>query len=196
MKLLFTPHFLPFCSSHDRHFAYAKLPQNLHLRKPLLRKGMVIFMLKIKTNLFESVVACVFFPSIGVFFTTFLLILSLFFDSNMVFSKSIWISYIACLLLLILSLSICFITNKRSKKELILYEDRFEYMQHSYLMSEICSCKYYVCKWYTIPIAFLYKQQVAGLFEMKLTQNKTIQLKIFYKDYLKLKEKIPNIATK
>ena len=91
---------------------------------------------------------------------------------------------------------ICFLLNRKSKKEFVLYDDRFKFLNREYLISQIISCKYYVCKWYAIPIAFIYKQQAGGLIDMKLNTGEKVQFKVFYKDYLKLKNNIPNIVEK
>ncbi|MBR7100006.1 MAG: hypothetical protein IKC91_02510, partial [Clostridia bacterium] len=91
---------------------------------------------------------------------------------------------------------ICVLVNKRSTKEFILYNDEFEFLNHKYSINQISSCEYYVCKWYALPIAFIYKEQAAGLITFKLNTGEKIQFKIFYKDYLKLKNKIQNIIEK
>ena len=153
-------------------------------------------MLKIKLNLFESIVGAIFLPNIGFLFTTVFLIISLTFEQDPIVYKGIIISYITCLSLMILTIIICVLVNKRSTKEFILYNDEFEFLNHKYSINQISSCEYYVCKWYALPIAFIYKEQAAGLITFKLNTGEKIQFKIFYKDYLKLKNKIQNIIEK
>jgi len=42
-------------------------------------------------------------------------------------------------------------------------------------------------------IAFIYKNEVAGLIDIKLNNGKHIYFKVFYKEYQKMKIYIPNI---
>ena len=72
-------------------------------------------MLKIKLNLFESVSGAIFLPNIGLLMTSILLIISLIVRQDPIVYKAIIISYGICLLLLTLSLCLCFFVNKKSK---------------------------------------------------------------------------------
>ena len=153
-------------------------------------------MLRIKLNFFESVVATLMLPNSGFIITTIVLIVSLIVKQKPIVYKGIVIAYIVCLIFAIFTLSICFIVNIKSKREFIIYNNKFQFLQHEYLIEQIHSCEYYVCKWYAIPIAFIYKEQAAGLIDIRLNSGKKIQFKIFYKDYLKLKTHIKNIVEK
>ena len=153
-------------------------------------------MVRIKLDFFESVVGTLMLPNIGFVFTTMSLIISLIVEQDPIVYKGIAISYMICLILSIFMVSVCFLVNVRSKKEFIIYDDKFEFLQSKYLIEQISYCEYYVCKWYAIPIAFVYKQQAAGLIDIKLNTGEKIQFKIFYRDYLKLKKYIQNIVEK
>lgn len=153
-------------------------------------------MIKIKLNLFESILGAILFPNIGFAFTTLFLIISLIVKQKTIVYKSIIISYIICAFLMILIVTICFLANNKSAKEFILYDDRFIFLNHEYSIDKISYCEYYVCKWYAVPIAFIYKQQAAGLITFRLNTGKKIQFKIFYRDYLKIRNKFQNINLK
>ncbi len=153
-------------------------------------------MVKIKLKLFESIVGAILLPNIGLFFTTLLLIISLIVRQELIVYKGILISYIVCLSLMIFTVVICFLVNKKSTKEFILKDNEIEFLNHTYLIDQVSSCEYYECKWYALPIALIYKQQVAGLIIFKFNSGEKIQFKIFYKDYLKLKNKFKNIIVK
>lgn len=153
-------------------------------------------MVKIKLKLFESIVGAILLPNIGLFFTTLLLIISLIVKQEPIVYKEILISYIACISLMGLTITICFLLNQKSTKEFILNNNEIEFLNHRYGIDQISSCEYYVCKWYALPIALIYKQQAAGLITFKFNFGEKIQFKIFYKDYLKLKNKFKNIIEK
>ncbi len=153
-------------------------------------------MVKIKLNLFESIVGAILLPNIGIFFTTILLIISLIVKQDPIMYKDILVSYIICFSLLFFSISICLLANKRSTKEFVLNNNEIEYLNQKYEIDQVSSCEYYVCKWYALPIAIIYKQQVAGLITIKFNSGEKIQFKILYKDYLKLKNKFKNIIVK
>lgn len=149
-------------------------------------------MVKIKLNLFESIVGAIFLPNIGFLFTTIFLIISLISPQEMIVYKGIMVSYTVCLCFMVFSLLLCFLINKRSTEEFVLFEDSFEFLNTNYLISQISSCEYYVCKWYALPIAIIYKEQAGGLITMKLNTGKRIQFKVLYKDYLKIKKQFNN----
>ena len=153
-------------------------------------------MIKIKVNLFESILAAIFLPNLGFVCLTLFLICSLIFGQESSDYTGILIAYISCLLLMILSLIICFVVNAMSSKVFILNNDEFEYLNRKYQTNEIRYCTYYECKWYTVPIAIIYKQQRAGLIRFKLNSGQKILFRIFYRDYLKLKNSLPNIIVK
>ena len=153
-------------------------------------------MVKIKLKLFDSIVGAILFPNIGLFFTTILLIISLIVKQEPIVYKGILISYIACLSLMILTITICFFVNNKSTKEFVLINDEIEILNHKYRIEQVISCEYYVCKWYALPIAIIYKQQLAGLIIFKLDSGEKIQFKILYKDYQKIKNKFNNIIEK
>ena len=153
-------------------------------------------MVKIKLKLFESIVGAIFLSNIVLFCTTLLFILSLIVKQEPIVYKGILISYIVCLSLLIFTLVICFLVNKKSTKEFVLNDNEIEFLNHKYLIDQVSYCEYYVCKWYALPIAIIYKQQTAGLITFKFNSGEKIQCKIFYKDYLKLKNKFKNIIEK
>ena len=153
-------------------------------------------MVKIKLNLFESIIGAILLPNIGLCITTILLIISLIVKQEPIVYKGILISYIACLSLMVLTITICFFVNKKSTKEFVLINDEIEFLNHRYSINQISFCEYYMCKWYALPIALFYKQQAAGLITFKFNSGEKIQFKIFYKDYLKLKNKIQSIIVK
>ena len=153
-------------------------------------------MIRIKLKLFESVIGSILLPNIGLVLTTLFLMISLIVKQEHIVYKGIVISYIICVFLMITSLIICILANKKSGKEFILNDEEIEFLNRKYSINQIISCEYYMCKWYALPIALIYKQQAAGLIIFKLNSGKKIQFKIFYKDYLKLKNKIQNIIVK
>lgn len=150
-------------------------------------------MVKIKLKLFESIVGAILLPNIGLLCTTLLLIISLIVKQEHIVYKGIIISYIVCISLMILTIAICFLINQKSTKEFILKDSEIEFLNHKYPIEQVISCEYYVCKWYMLPIAIIYKQQVAGLIIFKFNSGEKIQFKLFYKDYLKIKNKFKNI---
>lgn len=150
-------------------------------------------MVKIKLNLFESIVGAIFLPNIGLLLTTVFLIISLIVKQEPVIYKGILISYIACISIMFLTIAICFLITQKSAKELILTNDEIEILGRKYRVDQVSTCEYYVCKWYALPIAVIYKQQAAGLITFKFNSGKKIQFKIFYRDYLKLKSKFKSI---
>ena len=151
-------------------------------------------MLKIKTNLFETVLVCSLLPNLILVFNTFLLTISIFVPQEDIVYKAIILSYICCIGLFLILLLMYLLITKYGKKQIIFFEQDFEYENKKYKLEEIYSCEYYVCKWYAIPFVFLYKQQMAGLLEIRLKSCKKIQFRIFYKDYLKLKKYLHNIV--
>lgn len=154
-------------------------------------------MVRIKLGLFEGLVACTIFPNIGLLFSTLLLFAALVSKVAPVFYKWVFIAYAASLGVLLLSVLICFIIHKASKNEFVLYEDQFVFCGRQYPINQIKCCEYYVCKWYAIPIAFVYKQQVAGLISIKLHTGEKIKFKLLYKDYRTIKKRIKcNIVEK
>ena len=153
-------------------------------------------MVKIKLRLFESIVGAILIPNIGLCFTTILLIISLMFRQEPIIYKGVIISYIICISLMLITIVICFLVNNKSKKEFTLNNDEIEFLNRKYSINQVSSCEYYVCKWYALPIAIIYKQQAAGLITFKFNSGEKIQFKIFYKDYLQIKTKIKNIIEK
>lgn len=153
-------------------------------------------MVKIKLKLFESIVGAILLPNIGFCFTTIFLIISLIVKQDPIIYKGILISYIIFVSLMFITIVICFLVNKKSTKEFILNNNEIEFLNHKYGINQVSSCEYYVCKWYTLPIAIIYKHQAAGLITFKFNSGEKIQFKIFYKDYLKLKNKFQNIIEK
>lgn len=154
-------------------------------------------MTKIKLNLCEGIQICTVFPNVGLICTTLFLIFTLISKQDKVVYIGIGISYLVCIALLVISLIICFIVNKNSKKELILNDDTFTIFNRTYNYNQIVSCKYYVCKWYdfVFPI-FYFCGREGGLIEIKLQTVGKIRFKVLYRDYLKIKLKIPNIVEK
>lgn len=132
-------------------------------------------------------------PNIGFIMTTIILIVSLIVKQKQAVYKGIAITYLICFVLGLLLVFVCFLVNLKSKKEFIIFDEKFEFLQQQYLIEQIASCEYYVCKWYQLPIAFIYKEQAAGLMDIKLISGEKIQFKVFYNDYLKLKKHINNI---
>ena len=60
--------------------------------------------------------------------------------------------------------------------------DEIKVLNRKYSINQISYCEYYVCKWYMLPVAIIYKQQVAGLIIFKLDSGEKIQFKIFKKE--------------
>ena len=147
-------------------------------------------MVKIKIHLFESVVTALMLPNSVFFIATMLLIVSLIVEQEQVVYQNIMLAYIISFILGIFLVSICFLINMKSKKEFVICDGKFRFLQNEYLIKQIVSCRYYVCKWYHIPIACL---DGRGLIVIKLDSGKKIQFQIFYKDYQKLKKYINNI---
>lgn len=153
-------------------------------------------MVKIKLNLFEGIVGAILLPNIGFIFTTIALIISLIKEQQDIVYTGIIFSYIVCFIILIFSVSICFFVNKKSKKEVTFHEKHFTFINDNVNYNEIKYCEYYVCKWYAIPIAYVYKQQIGGLIIIETEKGEKYSFKIFYKDYLKIKKRIKNIILK
>ncbi len=152
-------------------------------------------MIKIKLNLFESIIVAILLPNAGILLTTMILIISSFKKQDVIVYQGILISYLICLTIMILSLIICFIINHKSKKELILNNNEFIFLNKKYAINEIRYAEYYVCKWYALPIVFIYKAR-AGLIHFEFDSGEKIDFTILYKDYLKIKKIIPNIIEK
>ncbi|MBQ8371349.1 MAG: hypothetical protein IJX38_00205 [Clostridia bacterium] len=150
-------------------------------------------MTKIKLSLFEGIFACTILPNIGLIFNTALLIISLAVKQEPVVYKAIIIAYICCIALLVISLLLCFAVVRKSKNELVSDGDSFTVSGVTYSIQNIASCEYYVCKWYAIPIAFIYKQQAAGLLSIKMQSGEKLNCKIMYRDFLKIKKVIKGI---
>ena len=153
-------------------------------------------MVKIKLNLFESIAGAIILPNIVFVLTTILFVISLFVKQDLNVYTTILISYIVNLFVMLFLIIVCILLNKKSKKEFILYDNELEFLDRKYSIDQIKYCEYYVCKWYALPFILVYKNQSAGLIIFKLNSGKKIQFRIFYKDYLKLKKKLPNIVEK
>lgn len=149
-------------------------------------------MIKIKTKLFEKIVACTIFPNIGFLLSTIILIISLVKKQDVIVYQSVGISYVVCIALLILSIILCFIITQKSKDEMMIDTEKIVYKNKTYQINQIKSCDYYLCKWYCIPVAFIYKQEQGGLFYIKFITGETIEVRIFYSDYKKI-NKIMNV---
>lgn len=91
-------------------------------------------MVKIKLKLFESIVGGIFLSNIVLFCTTLLFILSLIVKQEPIVYKGILISYIICISLMIFTLVICFLVNKKSTKEFVLKDNEIEFLNHKYLI--------------------------------------------------------------
>lgn len=153
-------------------------------------------MIRIKLKLFESIVGILLLTNTTFIFTIVLLIISLIVKQEPIVYKGISISFIVCFSLMIFGMVFCFLINIKSKNNFILRDNEIEFSNHKYPIDQVCYCEYYVCKWYALPIAFFYKQQIAGLITFKFNSGKKIKFKIFYKDYLKIKAKFQNIVLK
>ena len=153
-------------------------------------------MIKIKTNLFESLAAAFILPTLVFVITTVLLIISLFTAQEQSVYRVILIAYAATFFVLAFSIAACVLISKRNGKEFIVYDGEFEFLNHKYSIGQIRYCEYYVCKWYALPIVFFYKKQAAGLIVFKLDSGKKIQFKILYRDYLKIKNHLPGVIEK
>ena len=83
-------------------------------------------MIRIKVNLFESICCAILFPNIGLIITTFLFSISLIHKQDPIVYKALLISYIMCTLLMILSLLLCILINKKSKKEFVVSKRKID----------------------------------------------------------------------
>lgn len=153
-------------------------------------------MVKIKLNLFESIVSVILLPNIVIFFTTILLIISLIVKQEPIIYKCLFFSYIICFSLMILMIAICLLVNNQNKNYFILKGNEIEFLDQKYEVNQVKSCEYYACKWYLLPLVPIYKQQAAGLITFKFNSGEKIQFKILYGDYLKLKNIFKNIIVK
>ena len=120
-------------------------------------------MVKIKINLFESIVGAIFLPNIGLFFTTVLLVVSMIVKQEPIVYTILLVSYVVCLFVMFFTVAVCFLASKKSNKEFVLKNDEIEFLARRFKTDQVCYCEYHKCRWYAIPIAFIYKQQVAGL---------------------------------
>lgn len=152
--------------------------------------------MKIYINLFEKIFCCTLFPFTMCIIDTIVLVISIIQPQEKRVYCGIALVYIISLLILVLSLGIVYFIEKRCGKKMIINNGKIELDDTSYLIDDITSCVYYSCKWYLIPFLVLYKRQVGGLIEIKFVDNSSIKEKIFYKDYLKLKEVIKDIILK
>ena len=150
-------------------------------------------MLKIKLNLFESVMCCILIPNTVLFFNTILLIISLFVKQQQKIYDTMIMVYIISILSLIILLFLCFTFIKKSKSEIIFNEDTFVFHNKEFYLEDISHCKYYVCKWYLLPLAFIAKSEQAGLVEIRMNNNEKIRFKVLYKDYKKIKHFVRNV---
>lgn len=152
-------------------------------------------MIKIKLGLFNGIEVSFILPEIGFVLTTLLGIISVCVPQDNIVYIAIGFSYLACVIILCLSLAICFLISIKSKNELLLNDNTFVFKSKTYRYDQVTLTKYYVCKWYAIPIAYFYKQQVGGLVEVKLVDGEKLNFSVMYKDFLKIEKKFPNIET-
>lgn len=152
-------------------------------------------MIKIKLGLFEGVVVSFMLPTAIFVLTTLLLIISVCVPQSQIVYIAIVIAYLSSVILLTLSLLLCLLLSFKSKNELILNENTFQFKNKTYAYAQIDKAKYYVCKWYALPIAYFYKQQAGGQVEVRLKDGEKLNFKVLYKDYLKIAKIIPNIET-
>ena len=150
-------------------------------------------MVKIKLNLFESVFGCILIPCIALCFNTIILIISLFVKQQKEVYIAIILVYIFSILSLFVFLILCFAFVRKSKNEIIFNEDTFIFQDKIFYLENISQCKYYVCKWYLLPLAFIAKSEQAGLIQIKMNNNEKIRFKVLYKDYKKIKRFIGSV---
>jgi len=150
-------------------------------------------MLKIKLNLFESVLGCILFPCGALFLNSIILVISLFVKQKREVYDTIALVYAISILTLIMLLMLCFIFIKKSKNEIIFNEDTFIFQDKTFYLKNISQTKYYVCKWYLLPLAFIAKSEQAGLIQIKMNNNEKIRFKVLYKDYKKIKRFIGSV---
>ena len=150
-------------------------------------------MLKIKLNLFESVLGCILFPCGALFLNTIILVISLFVKQKREVYNTIALVYVISILTLVILLMLCFIFIKKSKNEITFDEDTFVFQNKTFYLENISHCKYYVCKWYLLPLAFIAKSEQAGLVEIRMNNNEKIRFKVLYKDYKKIRHFLINV---
>ena len=103
---------------------------------------------------------CTILPSLIFYINTLLLIISLFHNQNPLIYKIIVILYILCILIMGISMLLCFIANSNNKNILILKEKTFVIFQKEYEYSQVIFARYYVCKWYNIPFIYFYSTKI------------------------------------
>lgn len=161
-----------------------------------LSKDFKFSKMKIKIDLFEKVTCCTLLPGGGIAIATALLIFSLITKQDPVVYKGIVIIYVGAVLMFGISLSATLLFSKRTKMYMVISEGKIEYSGRTYFIDNITNCVYYVCKWYAIPLFTVYKQQAGGLMTIKFNDGNLIAIKIFYKDYLQIRQYIRDIELK
>ena len=151
-------------------------------------------MVKIKLNLFENVFGCILVPCVVLFFNTIILIISFFVKQQNEVYNAIFLVYVISILSLFALLFLCFALVKKSKNEIIFNEDTFIFQDKTFYLKNISQTKYYVCKWYLLPLAFIAKSEQAGLIQIKMNNNEKIRFKVLYKDYKKIKRFIGSVV--
>ena len=92
-------------------------------------------MVKIKLELFESIVGAILLPNIGLVFTTIFLFISLIVGQNPTVYQWIVIFYVLCLILLIVAILTCLVVNWKSKREFIVHDNNsFEVFNRKYFI--------------------------------------------------------------
>jgi hypothetical protein len=153
-------------------------------------------MVKIKIGLFEGIMCCTLLPLFGVFATAFVTIVTLIGETFRDDALYIGLSYLACVVVLIISLGICFLRHLFSHNVLIVNSEKIEYKGREYMVSDIVDCVYYKCKWYLIPfVPFGYKKQQGGDLVINFEEESIIE-KIRYYDFKKIKQVLSLIQIK
>lgn len=146
---------------------------------------------KIRPYLFELVCCFTLICNVSLIFVCFIGVLTIGNNNNLNYFMISLIVMKVIILSSILIILISLFVSKNSKKNIVIDNNVLAYNGEKY----DCSClsfKYHVCKWYAIPIFFIYKSQRGGLIEIYYNSEKIIVTKVFYRDYLQLKNAIKN----
>lgn len=144
---------------------------------------------KIRPYLFEFVCGFTFICNVSLIFVCFIGVLTIGNNNNLKYFMISVIVMIVIILSSILIILISLFVSKNSKKNIVIDNNVLAYNGEKYN----CSClsfKYYSCKWYAIPIFYIYKSGRSGLIEIYFNDERIITITGFYSDYLKLKNVI------
>ncbi len=144
---------------------------------------------KIRPYLFELVCGFTLICNVSLIFVCCIGVFTIVNNNNL---KYFMISVNVMIVIILSSIFIILVSlfvSKNSKKNIVIDNNVLAYNGEKY----DCSClsfKYYSCKWYAIPIFYIYKSERGGLIEISYNAERIMVFKGFYSDYLKLKNVI------